>query len=272
MGNELTVLDQGGLGVDFSNRLFKLAPATININQPNTQIEGAIRGKLRISETGQQFDEMIVTLLKMPVEQRAYYAGKTEQLNRTPENLLCFSRDLIRPDKAAKEPQAPYCKSCPQGDAAWEKWRQTRDKKDIPQCDAYFYALFIDTVYKMPLQMYIRSKNKDPFKAGMQNLARTLFMMKSQGLNPNIFDVKFKLKTRRIMTGAYPSYVIDLSDFEAISPEDQQDFGNIYQQYVSRDEYHDQVMVEDDSIEADGNIIDARLSSISDYDGEDIKP
>lgn len=271
MSNELTQIQTGGLGVDFNSKLFKLSPGTININQPNTQIDGAIKGKLRISETGQQFDDMLVTLLKMPMEQRAYYAGKTEQLNRTPENLLCFSRDMVRPDKSAKEPQSMLCQNCPQGDGAWEKWRQTKAKEDRPQCDAYYYALFIDTVYKLPLQMYIRSKSKKPFQEGMENLARTLFMMKSQGVNPNIFDVRFRLSTKKIMTGAYPSYVINLSDFEPIKPEDKADFGNIYLQYVNRDDYHDDISL-DESIDADAQVIDAKIGTVVDeYVGGDIE-
>lgn len=263
--SELTVVGQGGLGVDLGNRLFKLSPSTISINQPNTQIEGALRGKLRISDTGQQFDEMIVTLLKMPHEQRAYYAGKAEQLNRTAENLLCFSKDLIRPSEAAKDVQSPLCATCPQGDSAWARWRETKDKKDIPQCDKYIYALFIDTVLKMPLQMYIRSKNKAPFEAGMSVLGKMIYMMQMQGLNPNIFDIKFKLSTAKIMTGAYPSYVLKLSEFTAIDESDQEQFGAIYQQFAAApqeevtEEYYG------------GQTIDASVTKVVDeYHGEDV--
>lgn len=227
-----TSLQHGGLGVDFNHPAFRLKPGTININQPNTQVEGAVRGKLRISETGQQFDEMLVTLLKMPVQQRSYYTGQAGTLNRTKENLLCYSRDMVRPDPLAREQQASTCASCPHSN--WDLWRKTKLKVDVPPCDAYWYALFIDTEYKLPLQMFIRSKNKKPFESGMEEVFRTLYMMRSQGLNPNIFDVKFRLSTKRILTGALPSYVINISDVKAIEDDERAEFGTVYQQFLTR--------------------------------------
>lgn len=247
MSSALTVIQpntqivKGGMGLDFSSKLFNLKPATININQPNTQAEGAIRGKLRIVETGDQFDEMYVTLLNMPVERRSFYTGEAGQLNRSADNLMCFTNEVIRdrfnretqgPSDKAKVPQSITCATCPKAD--WTKYRQTKTKADIPPCEAFYYALFIDTVYKMPLQMYIRSKSKQPFEAGMQNLARTFAKLKSQGLNPNIFDIRFKMSTKLIKTGALPSYVIDLSDFKAINDEERQEFGEIYMQFANR--------------------------------------
>jgi hypothetical protein len=225
-------IQQGGMGLDFGSKLFRLKPATININQSNTQADGAIPGKLRINETGQQFDEMFVTLLAMPQERRDFYTGEPGQLNRSSDNLMCFSRDMIRPHKNAKVPQAISCGNCPK--ASWEKWRQTKKKEDIPPCEAYYYALFIDTVYKLPLQMYIRSKSKQPFEAGMQELARKFKLMQSQGLKPNIFDIRFKLSTAKIVTGKLPSFVPKLSEFKAISDEEKQQFGDIYLEFVNR--------------------------------------
>lgn len=220
------------MGLDFGSKLFRLKPATININQPNTQVEGAIAGKLRISETGDQFEEMFVTLLAMPQERRDYYTGEPGQLNRSADNLMCFSRDMIRPHEKAKVPQAVKCDGCPK--ASWEKWRQTKKKEDIPPCDAYYYALFIDTVYKLPLQMYIRSKAKQPFEAGMQELARKFKLMQSQGLNPNIFDLRFRLSVKKITTGKLVSYVPFLSDFKAFTEEERAEFGDIYLEFTNR--------------------------------------
>lgn len=259
--SELTVR-QGGLGIDLSQ--FKIAPSTISINQPNTQVEGALRGKLRISDTGQQFESMVVAMLKKH-DKRAYYAGKTEQLNRTAENLLCFSNDLIRPNPASKEMQSQLCETCPQGDNAWERWRETKAKEDRPQCDKFIYALFIDTVLKMPLQMYIRSKSKKPFEEGMSVLGKMLYMMQMQGLNPNIFDIKFTLSTSKIMTGAYPSYVLKLSNFEAINEEDREAFGAIYKQFADRPQES-----QEPSEEYAGPTIDARATQVVDYHGEDV--
>lgn len=233
-GNQTTALAKpsGGLGIDFSSKLFQLKPATLSINQPNTQAEGAVKGKLRITETGDQFDELFVTLLVMPTERRQYYVGEPGTLNRSPENLMCFSNDLVKPDLKAKVPGALKCEGCPKAD--WTKWRQTKEKKDIPPCDAFFYALLIDTKYKMPLQYYVRSTAKQPFEQGMKNLARKLYMMQQQGLNPNIFDVGFKLSTTKVQKGQTISYLPALSDFRIITDAEREEFGEIYQQYVSR--------------------------------------
>lgn len=225
-------VQQGGLGLDFGSKLFQLKPATININQPSTQAEGAIKGLLRISETGDQFEEMFVTLLLMPAEQRSYYVGEPGQLNRAPDNLHCFSRDMLTPDLKAKFPQSPSCKTCPKAD--WTKWRDSKAKADIPPCDAYYYALFVDTVYKMPLQMFIRSTAKKPFEAGMQQLARTFAKMKATGKNPNIFDIGFRLGTKMIQTGKNQSWIPTFSDFRAIDDNEREAFGDIYLQYINR--------------------------------------
>jgi hypothetical protein len=250
----------GGLGIDFSSKLFQLKPATLSINQPNTQAEGAIKGHLRISETGDQFPELFVTLLVMPTERRQWYAGETGQLNRSPENLMCFSNDLVKPDIKAKVPGALKCEGCPKAD--WTKWRQTKQKADIPPCESFIYALLIDTKYKMPLQYYVRSKAKQPFEAGMKNLARKLYMMQQQGLNPNLFDVGFKLSTKRVQNGQTVSWVPELSDFRIISDEEREEFGEIYKQFVNRS-----TKAADQSAEAEAadqiaevdNVIDAEV-------------
>jgi hypothetical protein len=249
MSTELVTIGQpstdlavpSGMGIDFNSPLFQLKPATLSINQPNTQVDGAIKGKLRLSDTGDQFDELFCTLLVMPVEKRAYYVGQAGQLNRTPDNLMCFCSNVQRnasrvevtgPDNKAKVAQAMRCNGCPK--ASWDKWRQTKQKEDLPGCDLYYYALLIDTKYKMPMQMFIRSKAKQPFEQGMEKLSRRFLMMKSQGLNPNIFDIGFTLKTKKIQTGALVSYVPELADFRAITQEEKVEFGTIYQQFVAR--------------------------------------
>lgn len=241
MSSDLTVINNaptelaktGGLGLDFGSKLFQLKPATVSIVQPSTTAEGAIKGKLRIPETGDQFDSMFVTLLVMPQEQRSYYAGgEPGQLNRTPDNLMCFSRDMVRPDKNAKVPGALKCDGCPK--ASWDKWRQTKDRKDIPPCDAYYYALLIDTEFKMPLQMYLRSSAKAPFEQGMQNLSRKFAMMKAKGLNPNIYDIGFKLSTKKVQKGATVSWIPELSDFRVLTEAEREEFGEVYQQFIAR--------------------------------------
>lgn len=244
MSTELTVLNnqtaiqEGGLGVDFSSKLFELKPANLTIVQPNSQVEGAVKGNLRIVETGDQFESMWCTLLVMPTEQRQYHFGQPGELNRTPENLACFSTDMIVPHNKAKFPQALNCASCPKAD--WGPWREYKEKNNgmtnknlIPPCDAHYKALLIDSAYKLPLQMFIRSKAKEPFELGMQNLARVIAMKKAEGKTPNIFDVKFKLSTRLITTGKFVSYVPIFSNFEFVSPEEREQFGAVFLQYTA---------------------------------------
>jgi len=186
-------------------------------------------------------------------------------MNKTPENLTCFSRDNIRPDLSAKVPQAQLCQSCQH--SSWTRYNETKAPEDKPSCDEFFYAMFIDTVYKMPLRMYIRSLSKKPFEAGMSEWTNTLYMMRSQGLNPNIYDISFKLSTKKILTRGLPSYVINLSDFKAVTPEERAAFGPVYMQFVSQPEEP----AEEPTIEADAKGIDAKVTNVGAYTGEDIQ-
>lgn len=241
MSSELTVLnnsaiEQGGLGIDTNNKLFQVKPGTLTIVQPNSQIEGAVKGKLRISETGDQFDEMFCTLLVMPQEQRQYHIGNAGELNRTYENLMCWSYDMIKPDKKAKIPQAITCASCPKQD--WGPWREYKEangvtnKALIPSCDAHYKVVLLDTVYQLPLNMYIRSKAKQEFEQGMQNLSRIIAMAKAQGKAPNIFDVRFRLSVKEITSGKFKSFVPKFSDFKFVTEEERAKFGAVYFQYL----------------------------------------
>lgn len=245
MANELVVLNnntaiqEGGLGVDFGSKLFELRPANLFIVQNNSNIEGAVKGNLRIAETGDEFDHMYATLLMMPTEQRQYHIGNPGELNRTPENLMCFSTDMKVPHQKARIPQAVSCATCARQD--WEPWREYKEKNNgqtnknlIPPCDAHYKALLIDDKYKLPLQYFIRSKAKEPFEQGMQNLARVIAMMKAEGKNPNIFDVRFKISTKVITTGKFTSYVPVFSDFKPVTEEQRAAFGAVYLQYINQ--------------------------------------
>jgi len=258
--NNTTAIQQGGLGVDFGNKLFALKPATLSIVQPNSQVEGAVKGNLRINETGDQYEEMWATLLMMPSEQRQYHIGNPGELNRTPENLMCFSTDLVVPHAKARIPQAVTCASCPRAD--WGPWREYKEKNNgqtnkllIPPCDAHYMALLMDTQYKLPLKMYIRSKGKEPFEAGMNNVARVIAMMKAEGKNPNIFDVKFKIRTKQIQTGKFISYVPTFTDPTPITDEEREQFGAVYLQFINQRAKKEQ----DDAIaEAEGAISESQ--------------
>jgi hypothetical protein len=243
MGTELTILNnetaiqEGGLGLESSNKLFQVKPGTLTVVQPNSQIEGAIKGKLRISETGDQFDEMFCTLLVQPSEQRQYHIGNASEMNRTFENLMCFSRDMVKPDPKSKIPQAVNCANCARSD--WGPWREYKEanggktnKALIPPCDPRYIAVFLDTVYQLPLKMYLRSKSRSEFEIATQNIARVIAMMKAQGLKPNVFDVRFKITTKEIITGPYKTYVPKFTDFKRITDEEREKFGAVYFQYL----------------------------------------
>ncbi len=276
MSTELTIINQpsteiaqgGGLGIDFSSSIFQLRPATLSINQLNTQTEGAIKGKLRFSDTGDQYDELFCTLLAMPTEKRAYYLGKPGEMNRSPENLMCFCSTVTRnaykqetssPDSASKVAQAVRCQGCQR--ASWDKYRQTKQKEDIPQCDLYYHVYLIDTKYKMPMQMYIRSKSKQPFEQGMEKLARRFMMMKSQGKNPNVFDIGFTLRSKKTGEGKFVYYVPDLSDFREITAEEKAEFGELYQTFIaSRSRATNTVLEDEDVVSVSSETINAQVT------------
>ena len=164
MSGELTVLNQetdlqvGGQGVDFNNPLFKLKPSTLTIVQPQSQVEGAKKGHLRIVETNDQFETMYCTLLTMPVENRNWHIGNAGEMNRTSENLMCYSLDMIRPSEKSKIPQAVLCKNCSKAD--WAPYREYKDKNGksnkslIPSCDPFYRVFLIDTVLNFHRRWY----------------------------------------------------------------------------------------------------------------------
>ena len=259
----LATHQEGGHGIDFGARIFKLRPSTLTIVQPNSQAEGAIKGKLRISQTGDQYDELEMVLLSTPVERRAYYFGKPGELNRTPDNLMCAcslvvrdrnGKELSGPDEGVRVPGALKCASCPKGD--WSKYRQTHEREDIPPCDLFYRGLFLDTQYQLPLQWYLRSTAKTAFEGGMANLSRKFAMMKAKGLNPNIYDVSFKVTTKKQQKGQLLTYVPVFSDFTLLSPESSEKFGEIYQQFVGFAESADDGDVVDPVVQTETTIND----------------
>lgn len=243
MSNELTVINnaaiqQGGLGIDPTSKYLKnVKPATLSIVQPNSQANGATKGTLYIKDLDQSFNELRCTLLAMPAESRSLYLGQPGELNRSPENLICFSNDMIKPHAKAKIPQAMNCASCAK--SSWEAWREYKEqhgvsnKSLIPPCESQILALMIDTQLKMPLRMYVRSTSKDTFDAGMEQIARMILMRQAAGQNPNIFDISFKLTTKLVQKGKYQSYVPIITDAKFITPEERTQFGAVYAQYVN---------------------------------------
>ena len=243
MSNQLTVLNnsqaiqQGGLGIDFSSKLFAIKPASINIIQPNSQVEGK-RGNIRITETGDSFAEMDCVFLAQPKEPRHLYGGKPGEMNHSLENLICSSLDGITPDPRAREKQAMYCNGCPQSDTtAWVAYHDKHgvwNKELAPPCQGSYYAVIMDTKYKMPLQMFVRGKSTKTFSKDFENLTRTFLMAQAQGKNPNIFDIRFKLTTEQITTGKFISYVYRMKNFNLVTPEEREAFGEVYLKFAAQ--------------------------------------
>jgi hypothetical protein len=249
--NTVEALAQGGAGLDFSTKLFALKPDTLTICQGQTQAVGAVPGKLRLS-SGELFTKMTVVLLDMPKEQRKWYIGEKGTLKNVPDNLMCYSFDMKRPDANAKMPQALSCAGCPKG--VWVDGNP-------PECDPYYYALFIDTITKIPMRMYIRGASRKPFEAAMQNLARKFKLLQSQGLKPNIFDMSFEISTKKHVNKAKQvSYVIDVDgqSFHLLKDEEKPQFGEIYLQYINRGVQESDV---DNEVEEASKTVDAAIGT-----------
>jgi hypothetical protein len=260
MSSELAIVGQNtglapaGMGYSGASRLFDLKPATLSIIQPSSTLEGGVKGKLIIDgDVDYMFSDMRVTLLAEPTEHRQYYVGEPGELNRSPDNLHCFCNAVTRqydpeinrevetsePDAKAKYPQAPSCRNCPKG--SWAQFRAKQDKgiqttkADIPQCELSYKAVLIDTVYKMPLNLYVRSTLKEGFEKAMKRLARKLELRSAvTGVAPNIFDVSFKLTTKLVEKGKYKFYILEFSDFEGVEDEDRIAFGAMFQKFAEQ--------------------------------------
>jgi hypothetical protein len=237
---------EGGAAIDFTSKLFRLKPATLSVNQNSTQADGALPGKFRINETGEQFDRMTVVMLVTPKESRKWYMGEKGTLYRVPENLMCFAKEPEhgqpwQPDSRSKMPQAVYCHSCPKANdvqANWAKYKETGDRKDIPDCDREYFAVFVDTVTQMPLKMYVNSTHRNAFEEGTQVIARKIRHLQSQGLKPNLFDIQFDIyvEKKQNKNGKPASYVlkIDGKSVKLVSEKEKEAFGGMYVDYVNR--------------------------------------
>lgn len=230
MSEALTVLDlnvqlaKGGIGL--GSKLFKVNPASIQLTQRMTQGENIIPGKIRVKETGQHFDEMQLVLLFEPVERRSYFEGA----DYSPDNQVCFSMDCVQPSPKAKVPQALYCANCAKG--SWEKFRVSGKREDVPPCKNYWHCLVVDRVTQLPYYLDIRSTSIKPFMKAMQNIARIVALLQTQGKNPNIFDFSFKIYPVSEKNGQY--YTYGFKDVAPISEADRTKFGNIYVDFLNR--------------------------------------
>lgn len=250
-----TALDMLG-SFDTSDPLFELRPGTVVINQPSTRDEQAKRGHLRITETGDQYEEMRAALIMTPEAARSYYVGEGA-LKRKQENLMCFNRNTKHnpgPDVKSKDPQALNCATCPK--ASWDAWRLYQEKHPgqqvprnlLPECDPYYYIVLVDTVFQMPLQMYIRGGSIEPFKAGMQNLARNMAKLKAvKKVEPKIYDIAFTISTTRIEKGDNVTYALKFSDFKAVSDQERLEFGVLFADFAARGKRGEEVHEEQEA-------------------------
>ncbi len=244
MSTELTVLNsqalaQGGIGLDSS--LFKLKPSTLEIVQRTSRQEGAEPGRFRDTATKDHYDKMEWVLLTNPVLQRAYYP-KGSEFGR--DSKLCFSLDNVQPHKAAKEPQAMYCATCPKG--SWDNYRKTRDSKDVPTCKEYYHLVVADRATQMPYYFNVKGLSIAPFKQGMQNIARMIAALQAniKALNkanpsdlkpmPNIFDIKFPVSITSQNTATGIAYVLVVGKPMQLNAEARAEFGALYLDFANR--------------------------------------
>ncbi len=244
----LTVLNNRP-GVDFSKSIFRLTPKTLSINQPTTKAEDAIKGKLRIAETGRQFDSIRVVLLVEPKEQRQYRIGERGN-NFDPENLMCFCPDVKRtpdgrkelsgPSTKAKMPQAMLCSACPK--ASWDRYRAKKDKNqpvvesDFPECESFYKLLLLNVDdHNKPLYMYVRGKSRRPFEKGLGILTEMLFDIQSEGIAPEVYYVSFVIKAKKDPDNTKTTtYIMDLSDFQVVTPEQIEKFNSAFDGFAAQ--------------------------------------
>lgn len=246
-------------GVDINSKWFRnVKPATLTLVQKSSTVPEDIKvGHLYIRDFNRQFKEMRCVLLHDPSEQRQYYIGNKGELNKKPENLACFSYDLIRPNPNAKLPQSMLCANCDKGDwgpfNAYKAEHGTKNRDLIPPCEKSISLSLLDTTLKMPLRMFVGSTQKNSFEDGMENIARLILMKKAEGFDPNIYDVSFKLSTKIVQNGAYTSYVPTFTDARYLTPEEKAEFGIAFELFTKQ---HVEEPKEEETIQKQSEAID----------------
>ncbi len=246
MANELTVINntpEGGKGVNLESKWFKnVKPVTVSVVQKLSKVPEDVKvGNLYIRDFNKQFKEMRCVLLHEPGEQRQYHIGDRKALNKTPDNLACFSYDLVRPHPQAKIPQSMLCANCDKGD--WGPYNQYKtdnggktNRDLIPMCDKSLTLSMLDTELKMPLRMFIQNNQKSGFDDGMENIARLILMRKAEGLNPNIYDISFRLSTKVVQKGPYTNYVATFTDVQYLTEEEKVKFGPAFELFTKQNQ------------------------------------
>ena len=245
----LAVTNNSRPGVDFSKAIFRLTPKTLSINQPTTKDESAIKGKLRVVETGKQMDKVRVVLLVEPVEQRQYRVGERGN-NFAPENLLCFCsrvektntrppKELTGPSPKAKMPQAMKCEGCPH--SSWDRYRAKKDKgltpteSDFPECESFYKLLLLNVDdHNKPLYMWVRGRSRDAFDKGLERLTEELFDIAASGVPPEVYYVSFVITPKKDPKNTKTTtYVMEMSDFQVCTPEQIAAFNKAYDSFAA---------------------------------------
>ena len=253
--NNQTDLAVGGIGLD--SNLFKLKPATLEIVQRTSRQEGAEPGRFRVTATNEHFDKMNLVLLMNPIMQREFYP-KGAEFGR--DSKACFSLDNIQPHAKAKDPQAMLCATCPKGDINWERWRTTKNANDLPPCKAYYHLIVADRATQMPYYFNVKGRSVEPFKQGMQNVARLIaaiqasvkaenrtiaaqnianaavagYVAQSLKPMPNIFDITFPVSIASQSSASGISYVLVVGKPIQMNAEGKAEFGALYLDFAKR--------------------------------------
>lgn len=268
MSNDLVTIDpqqalqQGGVGM--GDGLFRIKPQYIELVSKSTTQEGAQPGKFRVTSTNEHFDELRVVLLDTPHIQNEKYVGQT--FNK--DSKMCFSIDGVEPHAKAKEPPARYCANCPDNmgvSANWDKWRKTKEAKDLPACSIFYHLFVGERTTQTPYYINVKGKSVQPFKQAMEqqlgpimhkqdtnikveNKQNGFILDKTTNLyvpapgatiaegakpkpRPNIFDFVFTIYSTQPTKGG--PYVMGFKDVKLMKEEDRADFGSIFLEFLA---------------------------------------
>jgi hypothetical protein len=270
--NNSNPLAMGGIGLGFG--LFKAKPSTIELVPKSTRQEGSIPGTFRVVSTNERLgvadatgaivkDEIKAVLLAVPQEQRQWYENDGKTYSK--DMKQCFSTDNIQPHRAAKNPPAMFCATCPKGDINWATWRTSHDPKDLPPCQMYWHLFIGERSTQTPYYLNVHGKSVKPFRDAMETQmaglmarisANAVMINKSRGykLNkntgifeflglpegiteqvaaeplPNIFDIVFTIYSNR----KDGDIVMGFKDFARMKAEDRAEFGGLYAEFLAR--------------------------------------
>ena len=208
--------------VDFAE-IQRITPNTLRIDQPNSTVEGAQVGMLRIVESGLLRKEIRAVMIEKPYESRAYSIGKFPNKKR-----VCFSYDMIRPSDRSEDVQAMVCSGCKHNNRVPENWatyRKTKDSADAPQCEDQKRILLIDYELLYPLKAYVHGKSKEGLEEGMQQILQHFVTLKMKNGGVKWTDVAFTLTTEKITGNA--NYKLKIKDVNPITETERNNLAQI---------------------------------------------